>query len=356
MKPALRAIAIALFALLPLAAGAQAIAALVRPAHALADEAAPPAPDYRDPRAWLAAPSIRDGGNIPPADVFFVHPTTYLSRRSWNARFDEAGETERRLTEGVLRMQASSFEACCRVFAPRYRQATLAAFLDESADAYGAIDRAYGDVVRAFEDFVERRNGGRPFIVAGHSQGSLHALRLLLQRIVGTARAARLVAAYVVGGTVPLEIEAHGLPVCRTPTQTGCLVAWNSVQAGSDDPRRRLRATTWLDGRYQPIAGRPLVCVNPLDWRLDSSAGPESNLGALPRPAPGEPLPATVAQLTGAACRNGLLGIDIAPSRRAGFSDALTAAGNYHDFDYNLFYMNIRANAQARVEAFLARR
>jgi len=345
--------------------GACSAQTLLRPRHAITEEKPPEAPDYRDTRAWLALPERADEADVVPpdtaavdrqstadADVFFIHPTTWLTSQAWNARFDEPGETAKRLTRGVLRFQASVFNECCRVFAPRYRQATLAAFLEHSPDAYGALEMAFSDVQRAFDLFVQERNQGRPFIIASHSQGSLHALRLLQQRIVGTPLATRLIAAYVIGGSIPAEIEQHGLQVCGTPTQTGCLIAWNTVETGRVDQRRSARGATWLEGRYQPLSGRPPVCVNPLDWHRDGAAGAALNLGALPNPGADAPLRAPVEHLTGAACTNGALEVQLPADKRTGFRDPLTLGGDYHDFDYNLFYMNLRANAVQRVAAF----
>ena len=337
-----------------------------RPRHAFSTETEPKQPDYRDERAWLALPGRADDADVvapgtqamdrqadAAVDVFFIHPTTWLSPRSWNAAFDETGPTAQRLSRGVLRLQASAFNQCCRIYAPRYRQATLAAFLEHGPDAYDALERAFGDVQRAFDVFLRDRNSGRPFIIASHSQGSLHALRLLQQRIIGTPLAARLVAAYLIGGSVPAEIEQRGLTICAAPLQTGCIIAWNTVEAGKVDQRRRERGVSWLDGRYLPLGGRPIVCVNPLDWRRDSVASAALNAGALPNPGADAPLRSPVANLTGAACKDGALAVDLPSDKREGFRDPLTLGGDYHDFDYNLFYMNLRANAVARVNAFV---
>jgi hypothetical protein len=154
----------------------------------------PPAPDYADPKTWAAYPGIPgpeedtpDGIAKTPltqrnaVDVFFIHPTTYLALSIGNARYDEEGPTRVRLENGVLRLQASVFNHCCRIFAPRYRQASLKGITSASAE------------------------------------GSIHAIRLLQERIIGTASSHRLIAAYVPGSALPHEIEEKGLPICRTP-------------------------------------------------------------------------------------------------------------------------------------------
>lgn len=335
-----------------------------RPDLPFEESAAPPAPDYASPEAWLAMPDrlgaagalpagVRPPDGDPPADVFFVLPTTLLSGAAWNARADEPGRPAE-LAELVLRNQAGAFRACCRIFAPRYRAAGIgfvAAGLDEGGAA--ALDLAYGDVRRAFEAYMAGPNGGRPFVLAGHGQGSIHVIRLLQEAVLGTARQKRLVAAYAVGAALPTDIESKGLPVCRDPLGTGCVITWNTVKAVGDG-RRGGRFPVWLDGRYQPIGNRPRVCVNPLTWTADGDAPLSANLGALPGVGLAAPLPALVPALAGATCEDGRLVAKLPLTRHEGFEDALTLLGGYHVYDYNLFYMNIRRNAAARVAAYLS--
>ena len=331
-----------------------------------ADAAPPPAPDYARADAWAAWPDRPSGADavapgLPPSrlaeadkvDVFFIHPTTYLTGSAHNARYDEPGLTSTQIQEGVLRFQASVFNACCRIYAPHYRQAALSAFWSlGEADATAAYELAYQDVLRAFDYYVAHENRGRPFILASHSQGSLHALRLLQERIAGGPLRQRLVAAYVIGYYVPEDIERLGIAVCDAPTQTGCLVDWNTVKEGVTGGEREESRYIWWDGRYQHTAGLRMVCVNPLNWRSGGSAGPELNLGALPGVRSGGALVPTVPHLTGAQCDGALLHIDIPLAKRRGFANPLTLFGSYHVYDYNVFYTNIRVNAEERVQAY----
>lgn len=328
--------------------------------------AEPPAPDYSEPASWAAWPGRSSGADSVPqelddpaltaeerVDVFFIHPTTYLSLSVGNARYDESGGTRTRLERGVLRYQASVFNGCCRIFAPRYRQASIGAFFQEDdAQSHEAFALAYADVLRAFDYYLAHENHGRPFILASHSQGSLHALRLLQERIVGQPQQRLLVAAYVIGYYVPPELLARELPVCRTAKEIGCLIDWNTVRQGSHDAQRQNRALIWLDGRYQRAAGRDPVCVNPLSWEIGGGAPAALNRGALPAGRSPDGLPALLPQLTGASCSDGRLEVDIPLSQRSRFSDVLTLFGSYHVFDYNLFYANIRLNAKERVLSF----
>ena len=289
-----------------------------------------------------------------PADVFFIHPTTYLATTISNARYDEPGATRARLEQGVLRFQASVFNGCCRIYAPRYRQAALGSFLKakDAAAATAAYELAYQDVERAFDYYISHENHGRPFLLASHSQGSLHAMRLLQERIAGRALQKQLIAAYIVGYALPSDIARPGVPVCGTAQSTGCLVDWNTTAADTNEETRRTSRLIWLDGHYQPFATRQPVCVNPLNWLPDSAAPAALNLGALPAVLPGQALRAPVSKLTGARCDGGLLRVSIPWSQRGGFTNLLTVLGSYHVFDYNLFYLNIRANAAERIAAY----
>jgi hypothetical protein len=343
------------------------IAAVTPAAAGPAVAAVPPAPDYSRPDAWAAWPG-RPGSvdEIPPGlsagerhssrsvDVFFIHPTTYLTGTAANARYDEPGQTEVLIERSVLRFQASAFNDCCRIFAPHYRQAALAAFFHrDAANDSTALSLAYGDVLKAFDYYIAHENHDRPFIVASHSQGSLHALRLLQERVAGTPLQQRLVAAYVVGYFVPRDITQTGLPLCEAATQTGCIISWNTVKPAAAESESRATHLVWLDGRYQRLGNQRIVCTNPLTWTIGTHAPANLNLGALPGVPPSKGLLSVVPALTGADCVNDVLTVDIPLRLRHGFADLLTVFGSYHIYDYSLFYANIRANAVQRAEAFM---
>lgn len=326
---------------------------------------APPTADYTSDNAWAALPERSDKADVVPAsstatdnqahaqvDVFFLHPTTYYGKAGWNARFDEPGFPMDRLENGVLRYQASAFNGCCRVFAPRYRQATVYAFIGKGEDEHAALDLAYRDVAQAFDNFIAERNDGRPFILAGHSQGALHGSRLLQEKIAGTQLAERMIAAYLIGSALPADLELDGIAPCAAPTDLHCTVNWNSMNSAAPRAGWTQEGTTWIGGEYRMVGGAPIACINPLNWIADGAAEASENLGSLPFTGSGEDFPAARTGLTGAKCENGML-IVSPPEDAEGFTYGVRA-GDYHIYDYNLFYTNIRANLEDRVAAFLA--
>jgi hypothetical protein len=323
----------------------------------------PPAPDYTIAGSWAALPEKQDNADLVPpgfsdgqigarADVFFIHPTTHLSRQSWNAAVDD--EAGRQRVDGlILRYQASAYNGCCRIFAPYYRQATLGSFFEPNqTDGQKALLFAYEDVRRAFRDFIDNRSNNRPFIVAGHSQGSWHLVNLLRDDILGTPLADRMVAAYPIGYAIPDDI-LPGIEPCSSPEQTGCLVTWSTFLEGGDSSG--LGSSTGFDygNGIKPSNGKRFICVNPLLWTNSDAKAPASlNVGAIPAMLGSKNIPAPEPGVASAECRDGTLytalektdGYDVLP-----FPD-----GNQHAYDYNLFYMNLRDNALQRVNAFLA--
>ena len=323
----------------------------IAPDHDFDQTLIPSAPDYADDAAWAALPGKRDPSDDRPqgtrtmasgVSVFFVHPTSYLKPDNWNQPLADE-DANWIVDQRVLRHQASVFNSCCEVFAPRYRQATFFSFLDSSGNGEKALDLAYEDVARAFDQFIQRIDD-QPFILAGHSQGTLHATRLLREEIAGTDLQVRLVAAYLVGFLIKND-ELAGVPICQSATQTGCALGWNSVDG---------------DGAGLYAGEDNLLCVNPLTWQADQQyAGHDLNIGAIGYPTygpagEGEDVTRMVVETSAAdaQCINNQLSIrqlqvTSFPSRMPG--------GSMHVYDYSLFYMNIRENVLARVTAFLAR-
>ncbi|UNU43055.1 DUF3089 domain-containing protein [Sphingopyxis sp. YF1] len=317
-------------------------------AKAATDKLIPPA------KAATAAPAT--DAPVPKGDaaIFFVHPTSYYSRSSWNAPLDDRDANHR----ATLFMQgmASAFGDAGEVWAPRYRQATLGAFLAEDRVTAGkAIDAAYRDVEQAFDAFLEGIPANKPIILAGHSQGALHLTTLLKNRIAGTPLAKRIVAAYIIGWPVSVDtdIARLGLPACQTPEQKGCILSWASF-AEPADPSMVLDAydgTVGFDGR--PRRDTRMLCTNPLTGIPDTAAKAQANLGTL-KPVDGFKGGTLVAGKIGAHCDDarGLLMIGNADIAKDYAPSYVLPGNNYHVFDITLFWENVRADVLRRLATY----
>lgn len=306
----------------------------------------PPPPQYANPDHWSALPTkIDPADDCPrglennqanaPADVFFVHPTTYTQKPKteflWNQDLRDAS-LNKVVDESPIRFQASAFNAAGKIYAPRYRQAHYSVFLTpHKDDKQAALDTAYHDVEQAFLYYLAHWNQGRPLVIASHSQGTIHAARIIKEHILGTPLQKQLVATYLVGMPVPYD-SLPGLPACTNDSATGCFLSWSSYERGFVPP-------------YYPLALERAVCVNPISWELNENYVPKTDhAGAVLRP-----FSHTLPHICDAQVHGGILWITKPkfPGSRF-YTDP-----NYHIGDINLFYLDVRRNATKRVETFM---
>ena len=315
-------------------------------------------PDYSKEASWIARPGMArnpslwlpsgvPGAQTGDASIFYIHPTTYLERDRWNAPLEASGQTGFR-TRLFTQSQASAFNAAGEIWAPRYRQAAYGAFLLRTEDARKALDLAYADVSAAFAYFLSQMPAGEPIILAGHSQGAMHLMRLLQEH--SAKLNGRLVGAYVVGWPISTtaDLPALGFPACGSADQAGCILSWMSF---GDPGNPNLILDPWRDTDGLNGLGRrreDMLCTNPLTGTMNGAAPPESNPGTL---VPTGDL--TSAQLqpgrVGARCDKGLLLLEgeIPP-----LGPYVLPGNNYHVYDYALFWGAIRRDAERRLVAW----
>ena len=342
-------------------AGPRIMAAALVPSAAFKAQATMPANVWTKSRMWIARPDLPGNpatwlptgyqrGGAGAAAVFYIHPTSYLDRSAWNAPLDDAAANDRAAL--FTRGQASVFNGVGRVWAPRYRQATFGAFLTGQREAGLALDAAYGDVAAAWDAFVAANPRG-PIIIAGHSQGALHLAHLIHDRIAGHAVAQRIVAAYAIGWPISVEADLPALlPACATPTQTRCLISWQSFAEPADPAQivALFEASTGYTGRAR--RGTHMLCTNPLTGTPGGAAPARANLGAV---VPSIDLKSGTLAIGAIPARcdpRGILMIGTPPS---GFGTYVLPGNNYHVFDYSLFWANLRADAAVRLGHYAQR-
>ena len=327
--------------------------------------AMPVGASYADRRLWIARPDIaghpgswrpagldEEDGEGPRAAIFFVHPTSFLETSAWNGAIDHPESQQRAAL--FVRSQASAFNAAGEIWAPRYRQAAFGAFLNEAPSARRALELAYRDVAAAYEHFIAANPRG-PIILAGHSQGSLHLLRLLLERVKDAPEARRIVAVYAAGWPVSetADLPLLPFPACQRPDQPRCLLSWQSFA----EPANAQLVTGAYDRSRSAAgverAGSPMLCVNPLTGTRGGIGARESNRGTL---IPDVDLRGALMQSQRVPARCDARGFLL-----IGDNDRLPAMGpyvlpgnNYHVYDYALFWANLRADARRRLAAFVA--
>lgn len=318
-----------------------------------------PANAYANPDLWFARPGMT--GNNPvqwlpqgatraaPVDaaVFFVHPTSYLKKDHWNGPLDDADA--RRIGGMMVRANASVFGGAAEVWAPRYRQATFGAFVTDAPEARQAHDLAYRDVALAFDAFVAAQPQDRPIVLAGHSQGSFILKRLLAEKVAGTPLAKRIAAAYIVGWLVDTrrDLPAMGLPACERADQSGCVVSYLSFTDNADTAMMRDSYERFA-GKTQSAGQARYLCSNPLTGAIGGSVPAGRNPGSVVPDAKFEKGTLTKA-LVGATCvDDGTLRIGTGPD----MGPFVLPGGNYHVYDYALFWQALRQDFATRVTAW----
>ena len=292
--------------------------------------AASPSPDYANPQAWLCRPDRlaacdvdlsttvldRDGRSTverarldptAPVDCFYIYPTVSMDTTAVSDLVPDAAE------RNVVRLQLARFGTQCRLFAPLYRQLTLAAMSrahaagNESPDFLGV---GYEDVRAAWRYYLAHDNGNRGIVLIGHSQGTSVLTELIRHEIEGTPMQSRIVSALLIGAPggilVPRGRDAGGtfahMPLCRAATQTGCVVAYSSF---------RVTAPPAANTRFGRSADSTLVaaCTNPaalgggeaaLNGYFDAAGGTALPLGPSdPWTVGGQPIATPMVRVAG---------------------------------------------------------
>lgn len=191
-------------------------------------------------------------------DCFYVYPTV-SSQSTINADLSTDPEQI-----AIAQYQAQRFKQRCRIFAPIYRQLTIAGIFDPDnvTDENRAL--AYAGVRDAWRAYLRDDNQGRGFVLIGHSQGTFMLRRLVAEEIDRRpAVRRRMVSALLLGGDVLVRKgqDAGGdfdnVPACRRDTQTGCVVAYSMFDATPPEDARFGRAPAADADRLEAL------CTNP---------------------------------------------------------------------------------------------
>ncbi|MDD3394782.1 MAG: DUF3089 domain-containing protein [Anaerotignum sp.] len=307
--------------------------------------------EYSLAENWLALPVSSDM----PVDVFYLYPTTY---RKQDENDEDICEIENGLMRSsahlVFNQQATAFDTVGNIYAPYYRQADagtcLAMTQADREELLQGIPKT--DVIASFDYYIKNYNNGRPFILAGHSQGSNMLLYLLSEYMKEHPDVyERMVAAYVIGYSVTDEYLAENphLKFAEGADDTGVIISYNT-QA----PR--------IEGS-NPVVLKGALVINPITWtRQENLAGAEENLGSILPYADGSVAldeDGTFQHVMNLAdarvdTEKGVLICSTVDPETWHLEKSVFGKGVFHIFDYTFYYYSIRENATKRVETFLS--
>lgn len=287
----------------------------------------PQAPDYTDPTLWYTVEKDKQGEG---ADVFYLVSTW---EKDWTTDggqichyADVYNKTHReRMSKEISRVSEYMGEGN-NFYAPFYRHTTIQAWVTLNEDTINQrFSLAFDDVQHAFHEFLQRRTPGRPFILAGFSQGAKAVVELL--KTMPETLHKDLVAAYVMGYKVtPADtLASRNIKAAQDSTDLGVTICYNSV----------------ADEQFiKPVVAVPCaMCINPVNWHTDATPAVLHDT-----------ITVTASPEHHVLVVKGYSGSEYQP-----IYDILNT-GDFHSAEPWLYEECLRQNIKARVHAFYARK
>ena len=300
------------------------------------------ATDYSKSQHWLSLPPSVEK----KVDIFYLYPTVFQKNDENESNICNIDNYSMLKYSKLARVfQASAFETVGNIYAPYYRQAdaayTLSLPLPEQEKVIRGIPTS--DAVAAFDYYIKNYNEGRPFILAGHSQGSNVLLYLLSEYMKENPEVYnRMIAAYVIGYSVTPEYLANNphLKFAEGPNDTGVIVSYNTE-------------ATKIEGQ-NPVILSGALAINPISWsRGEELATAEESLGSIEMDKNGEMLTLTKYADAQVDLDRGVVICSTVDVETLSPGNKVFPKGVYHHYDYLFYYYNIRENAANRTEKFL---
>ncbi len=291
--------------------------------------------DYSSIDSWAELPVILDKS----VDVFYVYPTLFGGTGEMIMDISKPEMQDK--VQAVLLKQAAVFDVDCNIYAPYYRQMAMdgLALSEDERNKYLSIGKA--DVEKAFDYYLENHNNGRPFIIAGHSQGSEQLIAILKTKFKDQDLMDKLVAAYIIGYSVTDAdlAECNWLKIAQSDDDLGVIITYNT-----QSPK----------AKGSPVLLPTAHCVNPLNWKTTTEyASSDLNLGGVFFKENGQ-LDTLINNFTDAQVSDeGALITNVANVDL--YSNPSFPKGVFHVYDYSFFFNNLKQNVTTRVNAYLSK-
>lgn len=305
--------------------------------------------DYSLAQNWLDVPAamVKDGvldataaDSLKAVDVFYVYPTV----TGFRPETEVCDITDTMMIAGaqmVRQIQTAVFDESCNVFMPYYRQISMPKPGSDYRAIIGFISQF--DITDALDYYFTNLNQGRPFIIAGHSQGAATVMALLENYLTKHPELlSRMVAAYPIGFAVTKDwLAKTGLKFAEGATDTGVIVSWNT------------EGTTNSEAKNATLAPGG-ISINPINWKRDDTyADVKENLGSLT--VDGKIVTPGIADARVDTVRGSVVVSTADPKLYAIADEGTQMFGPecYHLHDYGFFFNNLKQNVADRIKAFV---
>lgn len=300
------------------------------------EAATPQHTDYAKTASWLET-----SAPVKPVDCFYIYPTVTMQPENGKQNISLENEEHKKGANYCIVAQASVYAQSCNLFAPYYQQMNMETYSLPEDQLKKAADIAYSDIKAAFEYFLDNLNDDRPFIIAGHSQGSILTSMLLSDVLKDDTLRQRMIAAYAIGWPITKEYMEQNphLTFASGADDTGVIVSFNTCSEKSVEDNL-------LSGG---------ICINPINWKTDETpASADENLGSVffdestyERIEKENYADATVNLERGTViCKT------ITDNNQYAISQPRFPEKIYHMTEYGFYYKNLQQNVENRIAKY----
>lgn len=194
-------------------------------------------------------------------DVIYFVSTEVLSAQdlrgsvSWQSQLIPsdlgAMREEMKYVEGNMFYEDFNFSA------PYYHQFTFDAIWQlDRQDFQVVYDNVAREACEAFDYYMDNINNGRPFVLAGYSQGAMLTVDIL--KHMTDEQYSRMIACYTIGFRLSAEDLRHPhIKAATGETGRGVVISFNSVQT--------------KDAIWPFLTEGAATCINPVNWKTDTT-------------------------------------------------------------------------------------
>lgn len=280
----------------------------------------PVKPDYESSSSWYM---VSDDST--QADIFYVTPTCVWDWHNEDGILchyaDVANVGQREAMRPSLELADAIFGGKASFYAPYYRQITLESWMEGETVVEERFPLAMSDVLAAFDYYMKHFNKGRPFVLAGFSQGAKAVVELL--KVMDNEAYGRMIAAYVIGYKVSeQDMKYDHIRPAKDSVDVGVVICYNSVE--------NVEAMASV---LSPSA----VCINPLNWMNDTVTAYLNDTVMVKKD--------TLHQVL---LVNGFSSSDLFLPQLAD----LFVQGNYHLYELTFYQNSLSHNVEQRIQTF----
>lgn len=214
--------------------------------------------DAAESLSWYQARNTYDPEKI---DVLYFVSTEVLSAKdslgnvAWQSQL--VPQDVEAMKQEIAWIENNMFYDNFNLSAPYYHQYTFDAIWQLDKNQFGDVyNNVASEAIQAFDYYMEHENKGRPFILAGYSQGAMITVDLL--KHMTDEQYSRMIACYTIGYRLTANDLSH--PHIKAATgeeDNGVVISFNSVQN--------------TDAIWQFVADSAATCINPVNWKTDAT-------------------------------------------------------------------------------------